>query len=513
MDSTGAPALRNEPAFLRVASNLRTLAAGGLLAPGDRMPSIREVCRHHRVSPSTAMRAFGELERSGVVEARDRSGHYVLPSGARPPAPSMPPPVTEPVRVGISGEVETLFRTAGSPDIVQLGATMPDPDLLPAADLARHLAAAARSDPGTLTRYFFEPALPSLAAEICRRYTAQGCPLSPAEITVTAGGMEALNLAIRAVTRPGDIVAVESPGYFGLLEILESLGLRALPIPTGCAEGIDLSALRIALEEHPLRALVHVPSFSNPTGSCMSDARRKELAALLEDYGVPLVEDDVYGELYFGPARPRPVRTWAGSGDVLLCGSLSKCLGPGMRVGWVAGGRFTEDIRRLKHITSVSTPASIQSAAASYLRSNRFDRHLRQLRRSFHDQVCRARTTILRHFPAGTAVSDPSGGCFLWVQLPPEVDAASVQRIALARGISVAPGSIFSPSGGYRSFLRIGCGARWSPAIGNALATLGGIVREGLRPSLRSHPASAGSRMPHQPPVGPAGFEPATKGL
>lgn len=473
-------------AYQRIAGSLLSLIEAGALRAGDRLPSIRHVCRTERVSPATALQAFAELERLGRVEVRDRSGHYVLASGVRAaPQPAMTSPDAEPTRVGVSDEVEAVFRSAGDKRVVPLGAAIPAPELLPGAELARHLAVAARGGPGLLSEYSFAPALPAMARELSRRYGAQGCVVPPEDFTITAGGMEALNLAIRAVTRPGDIVAVESPGYFGLLQILESLGLKALPIPTTCEHGIDLAALRAALEDHPVKALVFVPSFSNPTGACLSDERRRELAAMLDDFGVPLVEDDIYGELYFGAARPRPVRAWDKGGRVLLCGSFSKCLSPGLRIGWVAGGSYTERIRRLKHITSVNTPAAIQSAVAAYMATNRLDRHLRRLRRSFQEQVWATRQAVLRAFPEGTAVSDPRGGCFLWVQLPAGVDARALHAAALERGIGIAPGPIFCPLGNYGNFIRVGCGVAWTPRIAVAVETLGQLARAAGRRAIR----------------------------
>lgn len=482
-------------AYQRISGTLLSMIETGALRSGERLPSIRHVCRTERVSPATASLAFAELERMGRVEVRDRSGYYVaaMTSGAAAAAsqPTMATPDAEPTRVGVSDEVEEVFRSAGDRRVVPLGAAIPAPELLPGVELARHLAAAARDGAGLLSEYSFAPALPALARELARRYGAQGCVVPPEDFTITAGGMEAINLAIRAVTRPGDIVAVESPGYFGLLQILESLGLKALPIPTTCEHGIDLAALRAALEDHPVKAVVFVPSFSNPTGACLSDERRRELAELLDDHGVPLVEDDVYGELHFGVTRPRPVRAWDKGGNVLLCGSFSKCLCPGLRIGWVAGGRYTERIRRLKHITSVNTPPAIQSAVAAYMVSNRLDRHLRRLRLSFQQQVWTTRQAVLRSFPEGTAVSDPRGGCFLWVQLPAGVDARALHAAALARGIGIAPGQLFCPLGNYRNFIRVGCGAAWTPRIEAAVETLGQLTRTAARGSIRVRPTGA----------------------
>ncbi len=471
--------------YQRIARSLLAMMDSGALVAGDRLPSVRQLCRTERVSPATAAQAYADLEREGRIAARERSGHYVLPFTRTNLQPVMTPPDPEPTRVGVSDAVEAIFKSAANRRLVPLAATIPDPALLPERELSRYLKATATDDPGRLTRYSFEPALPDFARELARRYAAAGCVIPPEEFTITAGGMESLNLAIRAVTRPGEIVAVESPGYFGLLEILESLGLKALPIPTSCEEGMDLAAMKAALDDFPVKALVLVSAFSNPTGATLPDAKRAQLVELLEDYGVPLVEDDIYGELAFDNSRPRPVRAWDRRGGVLLCGSLSKSLCPGLRLGWVAGGAFTERVRRLKHISSVNTPVVAQAALAAYLGDNRFDCHLRRLRRSFQQQVWNTRQAVLAHFPSGTASSDPKGGYCLWVQLPGAIDSNVLASEALKRGIGVAPGSIFCPLGNYRNFLRLGCGVVWSAEVEQAIATLGALAHSQSRRSLR----------------------------
>lgn len=473
------PADATRYAYQRVFGSLRRLIETGTLRGGDRMPSVREICRRERVSPATALQAYGELERARLIEVRERSGHYVRAAAtAGGPAPRIIRPEAEPTQVGVSNEVARIFAEAADPRMVPLGAAIPDPELLPLGELARHLASAVRNERALIGRYSFAGGNPGLRRVLAARFASYGCEVSPEEITITAGAMEALNLAVRAVTRPGDIVVVESPGYFGLLEILESLGLKALPVPGDCARGIDLEALGHALEDHPVKAVVLVASFSNPTGACLADGQREKLVRLLADYGVPLVEDDIYGDMYFGPERPRPCKVWDRGGEVLYCGSFSKTLSPGLRLGWVAGGRFHERVRRLKNITSVGTAEPAQAALARYLATPACDRHLRRLRRAFQNQVAAMRAAVLAHFPAGTTVSDPSGGCFLWVQLPVGIDALELHRLAAEQGVGIAPGTLFCPLGNYRDCIRLGCGLPWTPRIEAAVKTVARLADE-----------------------------------
>ncbi len=485
-------------AYRRVGGVLARLIDNGTLRTGDRMPSVRELCRRERVSPATVLQAYAELERAGLVEVRERSGHYVRArslatlraSGAGGgEAPRTLRPDAEPTQVGVSDEVARLLDQAADPGIVSLGTSVPAPELLPLAELERAVTAAARRDPYLIGKYSFAGGHPGLRRVLAARFATLGCEAAPDEITITAGAMESLNLAVRAVTRPGDIVVVESPGYFGVLEIVESLGLKALPVPGDCGHGPDLRALAQALEDHPVKAVVLVTSFSNPTGSCMAPERRGELVELLADHGVPLVEDDIYGDLYFGAERPRPARAWDRAGEVLYCGSFSKTLAPGLRLGWVAGGRFHERVRRLKNITSVGSPGPAQAGLADYLSTQAYDRHLRRLRRAFAEQVAEMRAAVLAHFPAGTSASDPGGGCFLWVQLPAGVDAVELQRLAAERGVGIAPGPLFCPHGNYRNYIRLGCGSPWSPRIETAVRTVGELAARLARPRVRGRVA------------------------
>lgn len=469
------------------------LIENGTLRAGERLPSVREVCRRERVSPATALQAYAELERAGLIEVRERSGHYVRvrAAGGRGETKAAATartlrPDPAPMQVGVSDEVARVFEQAADPDLAPLAAALPAAELLPLEELAKHVAAAARRDSRAIGRYAFAGGNEELRRALAARFAGFGCEIAPEEITITAGAMEALNLAVRAVTRPGDVVAVESPGYFGILEILESLGLKALPVPSDAVRGVDLAALGHAIEDHAVKAMVMVSSFSNPTGACLAPERRARLVALLADHGVPLIEDDVYGDLHFGAERPRPARAWDREGEVLYCGSFSKTLAPGLRLGWVAGGRFNERVRRLKNITSVGAAEPAQAGLADYLASQAYERHLRRLRRAFEEQVAAVREAVLANFPGGTAVGEPAGGFFLWVQLPAELDALELHRLAAARGVGIAPGPLFCPHGRYRHHIRLGCGSPWSARIEAAVKTVAELAGALARPTLRA---------------------------
>lgn len=477
---------KGEFTYLQLARKLESHIQSGTFRFGDRLPSVRRLCRQERVSAGTVTQALALLEASGQVLAKPRSGYYVRSPAAHGSMAMPAPPYRElePTAVGVSDTVAEVFGSARSPNVVQLGAALPSAELLPADRLSRYLASAARRETKQLGQYGFSSGHEKLVRQLVVRMSASGCTVDPNEITITVGAMEGLNLAVRAVARPGEIVAVESPCFFGILEVLESLGIRALPIPSSCDDGINLELLEQALEDYPVKALVMVPSFSNPNGACLTEQRRTKLLNLLEDYDVPLIEDDVYGELQFGLDCPRPVKSQDTSGLVIYCGSFSKSLAPGLRIGWLAAGRYAERVRRLKFISSVSTSGILQEALADFLKSGAMDRHLRKLRAAYRDQVMRTRETILSSFPEGTAASLPQGAFYLWVKLPDGVDSLQLHRVALNQGISIAPGPIFSPRGDFRNYLRVSCGLIWSKEVEQAVRTIGDLVRANLRVSL-----------------------------
>jgi len=379
-----------------------------------------------------------------------------------------------------------VFRQAGDEDKIPLGAGVPCAELLPIERLSKFLASAIREKPIHLGRYGAFSGHPDYIKQLARRFGMNDCMIPTEEIVATAGAMDSLNLAIRAVTKPGDVVAVESPCYFGVLQILESLGLKALPVPSTGESGIDLDLLAEGIEQHPVKAVALVPTFSNPNGSCLSEVKRKKLLALLSEYDLPLIEDDLYGDLQFSGERIRPVKAFDTEGRVLYCGSFSKCLSPGLRIGWIAAGRYSERVRRLKFISTVNTPIINQLAVARFLEGGAMDRHLRKLRSALQTQVAQVAESVLRAFPEGTAISQPKGGFFLWVQLPEGVDSLELFHLADAEGIHISPGQIFCPHASIQNRIRLSCGYSCDERIQKRIERLGEMVRQLQKKGLRA---------------------------
>ena len=462
------------PRYRQLAEEIAGLIAGGTLRPGERLPSVRQTQAARGCSAATVFQAYYLLESRGLVRAAERSGYFVAPPPA--PRPAAARPSGRPRPVAVSELVFQLLGSGGQALQAPFGSAFPSPALFPLDALRRALAAGARlTRPAQLTA---EVPLghEELRRQIALRYLRQGLTVAPEEIVLTNGALEGLNLSLQLLTRPGDAVLIESPCFYAALQALERLGLRAIELPTDPSEGADLEAMARLIARHAPKACWLMTSFQNPLGSLMPPDRKRALAALLERHGIPLIEDDVYAELQHAGAPPPPAKAFEGEVPVLHCGSFSKSLAPGYRVGWVAAGRLAPALLRARQSQSLSGSWPAQAALAQYLQGGDFERHLRALRRSLARQQQAMLDAIARHFPPATRVSRPQGGYFLWVELPAGCDSLALHGPALAEGISLAPGPMFSAAGAFRHCLRLNCGQPWTPALERAMARLGQLI-------------------------------------
>ncbi|MEW5867859.1 MAG: PLP-dependent aminotransferase family protein [Chloroflexota bacterium] len=459
-----------------LAANLARMIEGGTFRPGERIPSVRQMSRQHRVSISTVLQAYYLLEDRGLIEARPQSGFYVRPHlPASMPEPDISSPEPDPTQVSVHELVMMVLQDTRNPRLVQLGAAIPHPDLLATDKLYRIVARIARRGGQQMGQYDMPPGCEPLRVQIARRAAASGCNLTPDDIVTTSGCQEAINLCLRATCRPGDTVAIESPMYYGILQVMESLDLRALEIPTHPRYGISLDALQFAIKQRPVRACIVLSNSNNPLGSSIPDENKRELVRLLSREEIPLIENNALGELTFSQERPTLAKSYDQKGLVLLCSSYSKDLCPGMRVGWVAPGRYKQKIEWLRFTSSFSTATLPQLAIAQFLAGGSYDHHLRRIRREYAQNVGRMSLAITRCFPEGTRVTRPSGGFVLWIQLPDKVDSLTLYKLALKAGITITPGYIFSATEQYRNFIRLSA-AYWSERAERAVEKLGELA-------------------------------------
>ena len=463
--------------YERYAEEIVELIRTQALRPGDRLPSVRQASASRRISPSTVFEAYYLLEARGLIKSRPRSGYYVNAKPAKRQAePAIAAPLERSVEVAISDLVFQVIGSTRDRDVVPLGSAFPSPTLFPLQKLARHLSSTMRRLDPWRTVQDLTPGNLALRRQLSLRYVVDGTGVDTEEIVVTNGAMEALNLCLQATTRPGDIVAVESPTFYAALQALERLNLKAVEVATHPRLGVDIESLRSVLDRHPVKACWFMTNFQNPLGSLMPVASKQALVELLASREIPLIEDDVYAELYFGNQRPPPAKAFDRHGLVMHCSSFSKCLAPGYRVGWVAAGRFAQQIERLKLMTSLSVAVPSQEALSEYLQHGGYDRHLRQLRQSLAAQQVIALRAVAKYFPKGTRVTRPDGGYFLWLELPASVDALRLHRLALSHSISLAPGHLFSADRRFNHCVRLNYGHPDDPRFDAALKTVGQLA-------------------------------------
>ncbi|MBR0566109.1 PLP-dependent aminotransferase family protein [Azoarcus sp. L1K30] len=453
--------------------------ADGVLRVGDRLPSVRSTCRSQRLSPSTVLKAYYLLESRGLIEARPQSGYYVRPNlRAGLAEPEITRPRGASTELKVSDFMFEILESVKDPAVVPLGSNFASPALYPLDKLGRFLASAARHMNPRATVTDLPPGNEELRRQIALRYLSRGASVQASEIVVTNGAMEALNLCLEATTSPGDLVAIESPAFHASLQMIERRGLRVIEIPTHPRTGVSLSALEDVLRHHPVKACLLMLNFQHPMGSLVPDDTRRQIISVLGQHDVPLIEDDTYAELHFGREAPLATKALDTDGRVLHVSGFSKCLAPGYRVGWVAAGRYAQKIQRLKFSASLATTIPVQIAIADFLKQGAFDTHLRRLRAALEQQEMRMAAALDRHFPAGTRITRPRGGYFVWVELPACFDALTLHRSALDAGISIAPGPLFSAKQDYRNCIRLNFGHPWSDEIENAVEKLGQLLQQ-----------------------------------
>lgn len=459
--------------YVNLAELLGTRIEQGFYRPGDRLPSVRALSVEHGVSLSTVQQAYHLLEDNGLAMPKPKSGYFVPVGRELPALPEVGRPAQRPVEISQWDQVLELIRTVPRKGVIQMGRGMPDvlsPTLKP---LLRSLARVSRRQ--DLPGLYYDNILGcmELREQIARLSLDSGCQLTAEDIVITTGCHEALSASIHAICEPGDIVAVDSPSFHGAMQTLKGLGMKALEIPTDPITGISLEALELALEQWPIKVIQLTPNCNNPLGYIMPEARKRALLTLAQRFDVAIIEDDVYGELAYSYPRPRTIKSFDEDGRVLLCSSFSKTLAPGLRIGWVAPGRYLERVLHMKYISTGSTATQPQIAIAEFLKNGHFEPHLRRMRTQYQRNRDLILDWVSRYFPVGTRASRPQGSFMLWVELPEGFDTLKLNRVLVEQDVQVAVGSIFSASGKYRNCLRMNYAAKPTPQIEEAVRKVG----------------------------------------
>ncbi|OMQ24440.1 PLP-dependent aminotransferase family protein [Serratia oryzae] len=461
-----------------LAQQIREQIQNRVWRAGDKLPSLRESGKRAGLSLMTVVQSYQLLESQGWIVARPQSGYYVAARPQPLPQPMRKEKLLLSEQVDINAFIFEVLQACKDPDIVPFGSAFPDATLFMQPKLARALSSVARKFTPHSSLANLPPGNDALRRHIAQRYALSGMQVAPDEIVITAGAMESLSLSLQAVTQPGDYVAIESPAFYGALQALERLRLKAVAIATHPQDGIDLDALQHALEQYPIKACWLMTHFQNPQGATMPQENKQRLVTLLRERQISLIEDDVYGELYFSAEQPLPAKALDSGGQILHCSSFSKCLAPGFRVGWVAAGRYAQQIQRLQLMSTVSTSVPTQMAIADYLLHGGYDTHLRRLRRLLAQRQSAMRQAIAHHFPSTVKVSQPDGGYFLWLELDPALSAMVLYQRALAEGVSIAPGRMFTTGNHFNHCFRLNASFEWCDKFETAIKTLARLIRE-----------------------------------
>ncbi|MGO2010093.1 MAG: PLP-dependent aminotransferase family protein [Vreelandella alkaliphila] len=471
--------------YEEVACILRERIEHGIYRVGDRLPSIRAVCQELDVSISTAQEAYRQLMDVSLIESRPKSGYFVLPSRVPAVLPSVSRPAQCPLDVSQWDQVLELVATERDDSRLLLGRGVPNLAYETLKPLSKILAGLHRKNDLNGFNYDKLSGSPELRQQVARLAIASGCLLHPDDIMVTTGCQEALSIALRTLTQPGDVVAVDSPSFYGTMHILKANGLKALEIPTDPQTGISLEALEMALEQWPIRAIQVTPTYNNPLGYTMSEARKQALFQLAQRFDVAIIEDDIYGDLAYAHPRPLTVKSFDDDGRVLLCSGFSKTVGPGLRVGWLAPGRYRDKALHMKYVSTGASATLPQLAVAEFVAKGHYERHLRYVTRQYQRQRDIMINWVQRYFPEGAGISYPQGSFLLWVELPAAVDCVRLNERLAQRAIHVAPGSLFSASGKFRQCLRLNYAFTLTPAIEDAVRTVGELATEMVEEAQR----------------------------
>ncbi|NRR28775.1 PLP-dependent aminotransferase family protein [Oxalobacteraceae bacterium] len=466
--------------YQTLAAEIQGLIERGVMLAGEKIPSVRQTSQHRKVSITTVIRAYLQLESQGLIESRPQSGYFVRArSGVAAAVPlSHAPPIVLSSEVDVSRLVLNTLRSIRANGAVPLGSPYPDPAPFPWPRINQYASSLARRHTQWTVLDDLPPGNPELIRQIARRHLDNGLAVDPGEIIVTVGATEAINLCLQAVARPGDTIAVESPTYYAMLHAIERMGMRALEVPTDARTGIDIDALARLIGEQPIAACMVMPNFQNPLGFQMPDERKRALVELLARHEIPVIENDVYNELYFGDAHPGALKNYDSKGLVLHCASFSKSLTAAYRIGWALPGRYTAQVEKLKFLNTLTTASLPQMAIAEYLQNDGYDYHLRKVRKLYAQQAAIMASAVKRFFPAACRVSEPRGGYVLWVELPKQVDAMRLYALALEQHITVGPGTMFSARNSYSNFIRLNYSYPWTTEVEAAIRTLGKLVAQ-----------------------------------
>lgn len=466
--------------YVALADEIQESIMKGTFTSGEKLPSLRKLHHQLGLSISTVHQAYIELEKRGRVEAREKSGFYVKALNGNPLCkPARKKGVAKPCKVMVNDLAETIIKDLQSDEILQLGAAIPSNDLMPLKQLSRIMKSIPAASLQThIASYDLAAGNMDLREEISKRMLGFACSIGASDIITTNGCLEAVSLCLRAVAAPGDTILVESPAFHCFLQLIEDLNMYVVEVPGCPEEGIDPKTFEKTITSNKIKACLLNSNFQNPLGSVMSKKNKARILDISETHNIPIIEDDIYGDLFYGDKRPTTFKSMDKNGMVLYCSSFSKALAPGLRTGWTVPGKYKTTLIRKKLNTTISNSGINQAVIAQFLKTGAYDRHLRQLRNKLKNQSSAMAIAVSKYFPSDTQITFPKGGMLIWVALNQEIDSLEIYQKAYQEKISVLPGIICSSSDKYRNCLRLNCGIKWSQRLENGIEKIGRIIKD-----------------------------------
>lgn len=457
-----------------IVSKIRESIMGKQLRFDDQLPSLRKMSGIYQVSVGTVLNAYLQLEKEGFIQSKPQSGFYVSYKKTFFKTQKLQ---SKPVDIEISDLVSMIIKTSQGNGFLNLGASSVPASLLPLSKLNKIGRELIRTRPKHSSSYLYPPGLDELRIQIAKNCTYFGKAVKPEKIVITSGTIDSINLCLRSVAGPGDAVIVESPSYYGILQSIEYLKMKAIEVPADPRTGIDLEILNKILKKRKVKACAITANFNNPTGTLMPEENKKLFIEMMSHYGIAVIEDDAFGRLHFSDPSPKPLFAYDQQGIVQYCSSFSKTLSPGLRVGWAIPGKHQNQVEKLIYMSSMATASFPQHVVARYLQSGSYERHLRKLRKAIENNTIAMINAIYSNFPLGTHVNLPQGGGLLWVKLPDYIDMDIFTREAIKQKISFAPGKLFSMTDNFTNYIRFTSWHDFDSNMENAFKTLGSLLK------------------------------------
>lgn len=431
---------------------------------------------------TTVVTAYSQLESIGLIESRPKSGFFVCAqkqSDFKLKHPEMSRPVIRPALVSTSQIIVDIMEKAASFDL------LPKVDQQAGnVELRQCLSRAQRRETETEQHYYDEPlGYFALRQQIAARIHHSQHEVSADNLVITHGYQHSLLLALMSATEPGDIVAIESPGFYGAIQLLEALNRKVIEMPSSPSTGIDVEVFQQAVNQWIIKALIVAPNYSTPTGAFMPNDAKIQLLDCCIKNQITIIEDDVYSDLYFSLNKPRSIYSFDISGSVILCSSFSKTLSRDLRLGWILPGKFIQKVKRLKIVTSISVGITLQKGLALYLEQGSYERYIKKKRRELEIQSMQWQGAIKNHLLSVQSCSAPKGGLTLWAELPASIDTIKLYEKAQDKGITITPGPLFSPQklspkNKYRNYLRLSFSEVLTEKRAEALKSLEGLIQK-----------------------------------